>query len=189
MAKDVRTRMIEGAVRLLASRGLDATSFPEVLALTGASRGSVYHHFPGGKDELVRAAIDVAGRYLLDALDALDGQPADAVVARFLDVWRHVLVASRFESGCAVAAVTVAADSPTYLGQVAAIFRGWQTRLAALLVNGGLSKAAADRLATWVIASTEGAVLLARADQSVEPFDAVAGELRGHVRRLLATPR
>jgi AcrR family transcriptional regulator len=175
--------MIEGAVRLLASRGLDATSFAEVLALTGTPRGSVYHHFPDGKDELVRAAVEVAGRYLLDALDRLDGEPAERVVAGFLDVWRKVLVASRYDAGCAVAAVTVAADSPALLGQVAAVFRGWRARLAELLVQGGLAKSAAASFATLLVASTEGAVLLARAEQSDEPFETVARQLMDEVRR------
>jgi TetR/AcrR family transcriptional repressor of lmrAB and yxaGH operons len=61
MARDVRDRMIDGAIRLLAQRGLQATSFSEVLELTGAPRGSVYHHFPEGKDQLVSAANAVAG--------------------------------------------------------------------------------------------------------------------------------
>ena len=55
MAKEVRSRMVEGAVRLLARQGLQATSFSEVLELTGAPRGSVYHHFPGGKPRPRRA--------------------------------------------------------------------------------------------------------------------------------------
>ena len=52
--------MIDGAIRLLAKRGLQATSFSEVLALTGAPRGSIYHHFPEGKDQLIGAVLFVA---------------------------------------------------------------------------------------------------------------------------------
>ena len=68
VARDVRERMIEGAVRLLARHGLQATSFTEVLELTGAPRGSIYHHFPGGKDELISAAVDRAGARALQGL-------------------------------------------------------------------------------------------------------------------------
>ena len=50
--ENVRSNMVEGAVRLLASRGVEGTSFSEVLAAADAPRGSVYHHFPGGKSEL-----------------------------------------------------------------------------------------------------------------------------------------
>ncbi len=186
MAKDVRNKMIDGAVRLLATRGLDATSFPEVLAATGASRGSVYHHFPGGKDELVRAALDVAGDALLTALDRLDGQRADVVADAFVDLWRGILVRSAFDAGCAVVAVTVAADTPALLGRVAAVFRGWRARLADVLERGGLSPADAARFATVLIAACEGAVALARAERSLEPFEPVARTLHDEAARLLA---
>ncbi len=186
MAKDVRKKMVDGAVRLLATRGLDATSFPEVLALTGASRGSVYHHFPGGKEELVRAALDVAGDTLLQALDRLDGMPAGEVTDRFLDLWRGILVRSGFDAGCAVVAVTVAADSPALLGPVATVFRGWRTRLATVLEHGGLSPSDAARFAVVLIASCEGAVALARAERSLDPFEPVARTMRDEAARLLA---
>ena len=60
MAQGVKQRMVEGAVVLLAKHGLQATSFSDVLALTGAPRGSVYHHFPEGKGQLVASAVDLA---------------------------------------------------------------------------------------------------------------------------------
>ena len=61
MARSVRDQMVDSAVILLAKHGLDGTSFTEVLTASGAPRGSIYHHFPGGKDELIAAAIEVAG--------------------------------------------------------------------------------------------------------------------------------
>ena len=67
-AGDVRERMVDGAMALLARRGLQATSFSEVLAATGAPRGSLYHHFPAGKDQLVAEAVDRAGGVLINVL-------------------------------------------------------------------------------------------------------------------------
>ena len=66
MAGDVRDRMVDGAMALLAQKGLHATSFSEVLSSTGAPRGSVYHHFPAGKEQLVAAAVDRAGGVLIE---------------------------------------------------------------------------------------------------------------------------
>jgi TetR/AcrR family transcriptional repressor of lmrAB and yxaGH operons len=186
MAKDVRKRMVEGAARLLASRGLDATSFPEVLALTGASRGSVYHHFPGGRQELVHAAVTAAGDYLLRALAPLDGASAETVTRRFLEVWRDVLARSNFDAGCAVVAVAVAAESPEMLAETAAIFRAWRMTLAGLLERGGLTPAVAARFATTLIAATEGAVVLSRAEQSMESFELVAKQIQDEVKRQVA---
>jgi AcrR family transcriptional regulator len=106
MAGDVRDRMIDGAIRLLAQQGLQATSFAEVLELTGAPRGSVYHHFPGGKDQLVGAAVDRAGARALHALDGKQGASAEELTTVFLALWRELLVRSDCGAGCAVLAVT-----------------------------------------------------------------------------------
>ncbi len=65
--RPVRARMIDGATQILARRGLRGTAFSEVIALAGASRGSIYHHFPGGKAELIDAV-------LTQYTDALDQQ-------------------------------------------------------------------------------------------------------------------
>jgi TetR/AcrR family transcriptional regulator, lmrAB and yxaGH operons repressor len=61
MARGVRDRMVQSAIVLLAKRGYQATSFSEVLTESEAPRGSIYHHFPEGKDQLIAAAIEVAG--------------------------------------------------------------------------------------------------------------------------------
>lgn len=184
MAGDVRDRMVQGAMALLAQRGLQATSFSEVLAATGAPRGSLYHHFPGGKDQLVAAAVDQAGELLINALEAVAGAPAEAVVERFLLIWRTVLTRSQCESGCAVLAVTVASDSADLLVHATAVFRAWRERLAQLLQEGGFLPVQARAFATMLIASAEGAVVLSRADQSIEPFEAVAQQLMEQVRQL-----
>lgn len=177
MAGKVRDKMVEGAMALLARRGLQATSFSEVLAATGAPRGSLYHHFPDGKDQLVAAAVEQAGAVLVNALDAVAGQPAQAVVERFLAIWRAVLTRSQCEAGCAVLAVTVAADSDVLLEQARAVLRAWQAKLADLLERGGMAQAQAGAFATVLIASAEGAVVLARAERSLAPFEAVAAQL------------
>src|SRR5277367_154804 len=84
----VRARMIEGAVRLLATKGMEGTSFAEVLEATGSPRGSVYHHFPEGKPELIHAALELASQRGLLAMEATRGQPAAVVIGRFLALWR-----------------------------------------------------------------------------------------------------
>src|SRR5258705_13873654 len=93
---DPKRRMISSAMLLLARRGLQATSFTEVLEHSGAPRGSVYHHFPGGKDELVGAAIEYASTRALKLLDAKAGAGAQVIVATFLQLWREVLLRSDF---------------------------------------------------------------------------------------------
>jgi TetR/AcrR family transcriptional regulator, lmrAB and yxaGH operons repressor len=177
MAQGVRERMVTSAVSLLARRGLQATSFSEVLEHSGAPRGSVYHHFPQGKDQMIGSALDAAGDRAIGLLDQKAGAPAEEIATWFLHIWREVLIRGRFEAGCAVLAVAVAADSPELLDHTARVFRTWRRRLAELLEQGGLRAVDAQRFAAVLVASSEGAVVLARAEQSLEPFDLVAQQL------------
>ena len=184
MAGEVRRKMIVGATQLLARRGLQATSFAEVLEHTGAPRGSVYHHFPDGKDQMVGEAVDLAGAFLVGLLDKRAGASALAVTEHFLAIWRGVLAQSTCESGCAVLAVAVATDSPALLDRAAAVFRQWRERLADLLEQGGLARKDARRFATVLIAAAEGAVVMSRAEHDLEPFDTVARQLAEQARSL-----
>lgn len=186
MAHDVHERMVEGALALLARKGLQGASFSEVIAATGAPRGSLYHHFPGGKDQMVGEALEKASQLLIQALRTAEGHPAPAVVERFLAIWRAVLQRSDCESGCAVLAVTVATHEPEQLQLTARIFQGWQSELARLLHRGGMPKAEARHFATLLIASAEGAVVMARATQSLAPLEAVSGPLLAMARAATA---
>ena len=177
MPSDARRKMIESAVTLLALRGLEGTAFSDVLERSGAPRGSIYHHFPDGKDQLVEAAIVLAGERALAVLEGLRGSPPRAVTQAFFDLWRAVLVRSDLRAGCAVLAVTVATDSPDLLDEAASIFRAWRGLIAELFVEGGMAVDAAARLAATLVAASEGAVVVSRAERSLEPFELVAAEL------------
>jgi AcrR family transcriptional regulator len=176
--------MIEGAVRLLARHGLQATSFSEVLELTGAPRGSIYHHFPDGKDQLISSAVDLAGARALEMLADKAGAGVEEITAFFLSMWREILSRSQFQAGCAILAVTVATDSRDVLNHAAAVFRAWRSRLADLFERGGLTAQEAARFAATLIAASEGAVVLSRAEQSMEPFDLVAEHLLDEAQKL-----
>jgi TetR/AcrR family transcriptional regulator, lmrAB and yxaGH operons repressor len=186
MASETKERMVAGAARLLAFRGLQETSFSEVLELTGAPRGSIYHHFPDGKDQLIASAIDLAGSNAMAAIDLASGRPAKDITAHFLGMWREVLVRSEFKAGCSVLAVTIATDSPDLLDHAATVFRTWRVRLAELLQTGGLKRAEASRFAAILIAGSEGAVVLSRAERSIEAFELVAEQLTSQVEQLAA---
>src|ERR1700689_626480 len=138
MAQSARERMVESAVVLLAKSGYQGASFTEVLADSGAPRGSIYHHFPDGKEQLIAAAIDYAGARAVQLLDALSGRGAVEIVDGFMAMWRSVLESSSFTAGCPVLAVTVSADSRRLLKNAGDVFRSWQARLAELLRSAGL---------------------------------------------------
>jgi AcrR family transcriptional regulator len=165
--------MVEGAVRLLATRGVEGTSFAEVLEATGSPRGSIYHHFPGGKPELLHAALDLASERGLTAMEATRRQPPEVVIERFLGLWRSLLDLSHLRAGCAVVAVTVAANDDELLDHAGTIFRNWTELLTELCADGGMDVDSARQLAVTVIAAAEGAVAMCRAERNKSPFEDV----------------
>ena len=106
-----RERLIRAMLDALRTRGFHGVGISELLAEAQAPKGVIYHHFPGGKAELIEAVLEDFTTLLDDQLQALHGQPAEAVVQGALALWRGMLLRDDCESGCPVVAVTVAADS------------------------------------------------------------------------------
>jgi len=176
--RDVRTEMIHGAGDLLATRGVHGTSFALVLEATGAPRGSIYHHFPGGKQELVAEAVAAVGAGVGALIDDLDADSPVAVVEAFVEGWRAVLVGSHFERGCAVAAAGLDDDAAAGIRDAArAVFEGWQTSLTRAFIRSGSPERDASDLALVCLAAVEGALILGRATCSDASFDAVVRQL------------
>lgn len=172
--------MILSAAVLLREHGASATSIDRVLAHSGAPRGSVYHHFPGGRVQLIGEAVALAGDFITGLIDAAvqADDPVDAVDAFFV-LWRDRLVGSGFRAGCPIVAVAVETndDAPQLARLAAAVFARWQEALAALFVQHGLTEERSRRLGAFVVAAVEGAVIMCRAEQSTAPIEAAAAEI------------
>ena len=173
-----RQKMITSAVELLRERGASVT-VDAVLERSGAPRGSVYHHFPGGRAQILTEALDAAGSVISGFIEysAVDGP----VVAlhRFADFWTTTLVDSDYVAGCPVAGATLGGgdDSDAMRTGSAAIFGQWIDAMTAALERDGVDADRARRLASMSISAFEGAILLARTMRSVEPIDDVVDEL------------
>jgi len=184
---DSRRSMVRAAAMLFQERGYAATSFQDVIARSGAPRGSIYHHFPGGKQELAIEAL----RWYSDRTAALMRQKtqegtAIEAVAGFLAISREALRKSDFRAGCPVAGVALdLADNDEALqAAVAEAFEEWRRVLAAAFERDGATPAKARRLAAFVYASLEGALMLARAHRDLRPMDDVITELLDHLERV-----
>jgi AcrR family transcriptional regulator len=174
-----RDRMIRSAALLMRERGVEATSFSDVLAHSGAPRGSIYHHFPHGKAELIEEATRWAGDFIATGervtLEANDPVAALDVIT---DYWRSVLRDSEFAAGCPIAAATVEGDRVPAAREAAGdVFRRWETPYADALERNGIPARRARSVATLVISALEGAIILARAQRSIAPLERVADEL------------
>ena len=132
---DVREQMTRSAALLFGERGFSGTGLRDVIAHSSTPRGSIYHHFAGGKAELAREAVEhaagvVAGR-VGDA--ARDGDPIVTLHA-WLDHWRYALERSDFRAGSAVLAVAAEPEEQTGArAAAAAAFEDWADAFAATL--------------------------------------------------------
>ncbi|MFI9503904.1 TetR/AcrR family transcriptional regulator [Nocardia sp. NPDC052566] len=178
---DARRRMIEGTIDSLRVHGASATSVDRVLASTGAPRGSVYHHFPGGRTQMITDAVTIAGELMTQFIEQLtrEGDSAGAL-EQFGALWRRTLTDSDFRAGCPIFAVAVETndDTPEFAASAAAIFERWHLLMTGMLVREGIAEERAQRLATLTVASIEGAVALCRVQRSTSPLDDTLSELR-----------
>jgi AcrR family transcriptional regulator len=149
-----------------------------VLEASNTPRGSIYHHFPGGKNQLIAAAIEVAGERAVALVRSMHGRGAAEIIDGFAGSWRAVLQVSDFGAGCSALAVTVSADEAELLERTGAVFRSWRQAIADVLEASGLGTQQAADLSMMMLASCEGAVVLCRADRSFAPLETVTGQLK-----------
>ena len=164
--------------RALGPKWIPGYVLRDVIADSGAPRGSIYHHFPDGKDELMAAAIAprAVARSPCSTNSTGDPHPRSSTPSSSPGV--PLLAHTDFALGCSVLGVTVTATSADLIADAGRVFSRWTQRLAELFVSAGRSAADATALATLLIASGEGAVVLARAQSSFAPFDLVHERMR-----------
>jgi len=177
---DSRASMVRGAASLIRTRGLNATSFSDLLAESGAPRGSIYHHFPKGKAQLAEDAIRWTSERVLAHQRECRATTPGGVLDCFVDMWRQVVLTSRGAAGCVVAGVAIdtTADDRATIDLVRATFRSWVDLLGKQLGSVGVPARRASRIAVATVAGMEGALILCRAEGSSAPLETVAAELR-----------
>ncbi|TPL93036.1 TetR/AcrR family transcriptional regulator [Mesorhizobium sp. B2-3-10] len=181
MATDTRTRMIEATALLLRRRGYHGTSLNDILSASGAPRGSLYFHFPGGKDQLVvevtRASVAEVTERLGEAL-AAERDPAVAVHHIYQSVAR-MLEDNEFSLGCPVAPVVLDSpgDVPDLVELCRSAFEQWIGLLREAFVRAGVPERRAQALALLVESSLEGLMVIARATRDRSSLNAVADEV------------
>ena len=175
--------MIVSAALLVRERGARATSLDAILAHSGAPRGSVYHHFPGGREQVLREATEYAGEYIGRKLEREDDQDPLAALEALFDQYRQNLLASDFRAGCPVVAVTIesAEEGPDLRDCTMAAFDRWRLAIARSMARSGVESGRADELALHAVAAFEGGIILSRAYRDLEPLERVRCELRRQI--------
>lgn len=160
---------IAAAADLFRRHGYAATGLETILAASGAPKGSFYHHFPGGKEDLAVEAIRLGGGQIMQRLEhaAATAPTAGALVTAVAAAQAAELRESGYERGCPVATITLelAGSSDAVAGASRSAFERWAEPLAGKLRADGRTDAEAARLARWAVANLEGALLLARASR------------------------
>lgn len=186
-----KEKMVAGAADLISRRGVNGTSLRNVVDYTATPRGSLSHHFPGGKMQMLEEAIAFASDAVAVPLhSAVTGKGVVKGLRTFISWWRDLLVESDYEAGCAVLAVAVepltsvegaTAESPGQPEKLRLLahqaFARWETILADALREEGVSAAQSRRLAVLSVAAVEGTVAMCRAARSPKALDDVQQEL------------
>lgn len=187
--RDGRDRLLNGARKLLAEKGYAGMELRDVAERGKAPRGSIYHHFPGGKAQLVEEATAFGGEFIAGGwAAALQGDDPTAVVDAFLAFFVPVLEESDYTAGCPVVAGGLEGQrTPAARDAAGAAFKHWEQLLAESLERRGVAEQRARSVATTSVAAMEGAIILARAQRSSGPLERVASELRVLIRASLSS--
>lgn len=180
MSTPTRQRIVEAGAELLRVKGYTGTGVKEIVALAQAPFGSLYHHFPGGKEQLGEEVIRWSG-HMYGMLGPAVFDPAPDVATGVRDFFSGAadhLEETGWQDACPIATVAleVASTSEPLRQATADVFTAWIDGLAPRFAAAGIPDARARELAIAMIAGLEGAFVLARAWRSKEPLR-IAGEV------------
>jgi TetR/AcrR family transcriptional repressor of lmrAB and yxaGH operons len=172
---DARERMIKTTARLFRRQGFHGTGLQQVLVDSGAPRGSLYFHFPDGKQQLTQEAVRYEAASIARRLRRMLGEtpsPAEAVRLMF-DSYADWLERTEFAEGCPVAAVALDLTPgwESVRDACRQAFEDWTELLAECFGR---------ERAQLVLASLEGALVLARGSRSAEPMRTIGRQLSNY---------
>jgi TetR/AcrR family transcriptional repressor of lmrAB and yxaGH operons len=187
--RDGRERLLNGARRLLAEKGYAGMELRDVAERGQAPRGSIYHHFPGGKRQLAVEAAELEGVEIRNAIErSLEERGLAATLTAFGEMFRRRVKDHPERLGCPVAAAALARpEDPALAAAATAAFQSWEAPIAAALRDEGVGEEAAATFAGLVVSTIEGALVRARAAADHAPLDSAVAGLGGALDALLAT--
>lgn len=186
MGSDTRARLLEAAARLFREQGYAATGLKQVTAEAEAPWGSLYHFFPGGKEQLGIETVGHSGARYLRLFERVYERAeggADEAVREMFRLSAEALETSGWADGCPIATVALeaATTSEPLRHACADVFAGWRAATARRFASEGIEPA--DDLATYVFAAFEGALILSRTGHDTAPLRVTAGIVAETIRR------
>jgi len=169
-----RDRILTATIELFRLQGFNGTSLKQVSVAAKAPIGSIYHGFPGGKDDLAGAAIEVAGASYQQLFESMADDAGDIVIAvgSFFEGAAAVLAETGYLDLCPIGTIAseVASTNDALRAATERVFADWLAAITERFIAAGLERDAAAELGTTVIAALEGSFILARSARSPEPI-------------------
>jgi len=186
--RDGRERLLNGARKLLAEKGYAGMELRDVAERGRAPRGSIYHHFPGGKRQLAVEAAELEGREVRAAIEVSLAQRGLAeTLTAFGEMFRRRVKDKPEHLGCPVAAAALARpEDPALAAAATEAFRSWEEPIAAALRDEGVDAEEAATFAGLVVSTIEGALIRARAAADEAPLNSAVAGLQRALAALLA---
>lgn len=179
---NAREQILQTTCNLMEKQGYHGTGLNEIVKESGAPKGSLYHYFPEGKEQITAEAVVQAGRVTAERIrTGLSGSAsaAKAVYDFVLKIAENVEL-SGFAAGSPLTAVAM--ETATTSERINLSCREAYMMLHAAfkekLLESGFTKTAADELATFITAAIEGGIILSRTYHTADPLRAVAKQLK-----------
>jgi TetR/AcrR family transcriptional regulator, lmrAB and yxaGH operons repressor len=174
-----RTKMLVSAAEVMRERGAAGVTIDAVLARSGAPRGSVYYHFPEGRNQILSEALRYSGDSITATIDAAADHGARTLLREFIELWERLLTDGDFLAGCPVVAAAISSDESDQdlTSEAGTILGRWCTALTRAFAKDGFDDDDAASLAVMSISALEGGIVLARSTRSVRPLSQVGDQL------------
>lgn len=190
MASDTRDRLVDAGAELMRRQGYGATGVKQIVTMASAPFGSLYHFFPGGKEQLGAEAVRRSGALYGELVPLFFDTAPDLLTATrsFFDGAAEHLRDTDWADACPIATVAleVSSTSEPLRQACAEVFEGWIELLGLRFRAGGIDSQRARELALTLVALLEGGFVLGRALRSAQPVLSSGDAAVAEVARALA---
>jgi AcrR family transcriptional regulator len=190
VATNTKERIVTTTAELFRRQGYAGTGLKQIVAGAAAPFGSVYHFFPGGKEQLGAEVIHVAGRFYQELVEAVWDAAPDPVsgVADVFAGAAETLRQTEYADACPIATVALEVASTNEVLRVATadVFSAWIESAVERFAAAGIGRGKARELAIATIALLEGAFVLSRATRTTEALEAAGATAVAQVRAAMA---
>ncbi|MBN8608563.1 MAG: TetR/AcrR family transcriptional regulator [Caulobacterales bacterium] len=170
-ASSAREDLIDAAVELFRARGYEGVGVAELLQKSGAPRGSLYFHFPGGKEQIGAEAVARVGAEVEQRFRELrqSGVDLDAYIDKVFKTTAQEVKEREYHASCPMAAIAAefsSAHGPNLHAAVRGAFNAWQREIVLAALESGMNAKNAEIFASAMLASMEGAFIVSKAQVS-----------------------